>query len=560
MGKADKVIGYLKDYGFRNTIKKLYYRFDVKYVKGKKYYPITIPEKQRKYEMAYRPEKAVKISIIVPVYNTQRDFFVQMMESVIEQTYADWELCLADASDKEHIYIEEISNEYMKNDSRIKYKKLQSNNGISENSNSAVKMAHGDYIMLLDHDDMLHPSALYSVARTIDLEGAEFIYSDELSFDKTPDRIQSINLKPDFSWEMVRYNNFICHLTTFKRELFEEVGGFDKGVDGAQDYDIFLKILEKTDKVSHIQSVLYYWRIHAVSSASGNEAKPYIIKAGKEALSGHLKRKRIGYDSILSEFGHGPFYHIIYKVDKNRKVIVVAQDEKTKIELLNEVSGISKNKRYNISIIDTSELENIKKNENMFSEILKHDIVIIARNGFKVKNLIDDRKGTLLDELTGCLEPDENKAVSNTMVDYKGRYLNAGWCYDQAWGEKIRPLYRGVSIKDPGYMNRLHFRQTVSLLDGSMLAVKTDIFKKWLDTKIDFTDINSIFSRQSWFEICMNVKTEHANCIVTPYYPAIADKRKQRQLDKCKVNFRINDRDIYLNKNMEVFGKNYFLW
>ena len=561
MGKADKIIGYLKDYGFVTMLKKLYYRYDVKYVKGRKYFSIAISEEQRQREMAYMPEKPVKISIIVPLYNTPREFLIQMIESVCGQTYVDWELCLADASDNEHVYIEEIVKEYMKDDNRIKYKRLNSNEGISTNSNSAAKMADGDYIALLDHDDMLHPSALYNVAKTVESDGAEFIYSDELSFDKTPDRVQSINLKPDFSWEMIRYNNFICHLTTFKRELFEEAGGFYKGADGAQDYDIFLKMLEKTDKVSHIQKVLYYWRIHRASSASGNDAKPYIVKAGKEALSGHLKRRNVKYSSISSEFGHGPFYHIKYKTDKNRKMIVVAQDERTKYELSHKLSNDGKNNECAIYIKTISEFENMNKDKYGFlSEILKYDIVVMARKGFEIKSLLEDKSGNLFYELSGCLEPEENKAVSNTMIDEKGRYLNAGWCYEKSWNEKIRPLYRGVSVKDPGYMNRLHFRQTVSLLDGSMLAVKQDVLKKWIDKKADFEDVNDIFSRQSWFEICMQINSEHANCIVTPYYPAVVDKKKQKELRECKVNLKIENRDAYLNKNMEIFGKNYFLW
>lgn len=562
MGKADKIIGYLKDYGFINTLKKLYYRFDVKYIKGRKYFPVTISEEQRRYEETYVFEKAVKISVIVPLYNTPREYFVQMVESVRQQTYADWELCLADASDEAHIYIEEISKRYIKNDDRIKYIKLQSNNGISANSNSAAKMATGDYLALLDHDDILHPSALYNVVRTIESDEAEFIYSDELSFDKTPDRVQSINLKPDFSWETFRYNNFICHLTAFKRRLFEEVGGFDKNADGAQDYDIFLKMLERTDKVSHIQKVLYYWRIHSTSSASGNDAKPYIIKAGKEALGCHLDRRNLQYSSISSEFGHGPFYRIRYKIDTNLKVIVVTQDEKTKIELADEVSETAKSGRYNIKLKAISEFEALKKNEDIadaISEVLAHDIVIMVREGFRIKSLIDDNEETLIDELLCCLKPDENKVVSNTLIDEKGRYLNAGWCYNNSWNKKIRPLYRGVSAKDPGYMNRLHFRQTVSLLDGSMLAVKNDIFKSWINKKTKITDKDDIFSHQSWFEICMEANSEHLNCIVTPYYPGIADKRKQKEKN-CKVNIKIDEEDRYLNKNMEKFGKNYFLW
>ena len=255
VAKIGKIKGYIKDYGINYAIKKVYYRFEIKYIKGKKYCHFEISEEQRKTEEAYKSIKSIKISIIVPLFNTPKEYLIQMMESVRAQTYNNWELCLADASEKGYGYIEEIVKKYKVKDARIKYKHLGKNQGISINSNEAAKMASGEYIALLDHDDLLHPSALYYVVKTIEEDDAEFVYTDELSFDGTPNRVQSINFKPDFSWETFRYNNFICHLAAFKREMFEDVGGFSKECEGAQDYDLFFKLLEKTDKVVHIQKV-----------------------------------------------------------------------------------------------------------------------------------------------------------------------------------------------------------------------------------------------------------------------------------------------------------------
>ena len=290
MGKAAKIKGYLKDYGFTYTIKKVYNRYIIKYHKGRKYCPIDISSEERKLEEQYITHDDIKISIVVPVYNTPVSYLVPMIESVKKQTYKNWELCLADASDENGAAVEGVVKKLAQKDDRIKYKKLETNAGIGENTNRAAEMATGNYIGLLDHDDLLHPSALYNVAMAIEEHGSEFIYTDELSFDGDTRKVQSINFKPDFSWETFRYNNFICHFTVFKKELFEKAGGYRKEYDGGQDYDLFLRILEQTKKVYHIQKVLYYWRIHSASSAAGVAAKPYIVEAGRKAVEEHLRR------------------------------------------------------------------------------------------------------------------------------------------------------------------------------------------------------------------------------------------------------------------------------
>ena len=533
MGKADKVIGYLKDYGVITTIKKLYHRFNIKYRLGKKYCSFVISKEQRAAEISYHPREKIKISIIVPVYNPPKDYFEQMIESVTAQTYQNWELCLADASDSENAYIEKISEKYISQDDRIKYKKIKKNNGISSNSNEAANMATGEYIALLDHDDLLHPSALYNVATMIETERAEFIYTDELSFAGKPQRVQSINLKPDFSWETFRYNNFICHFTVFKKDIFKKAGGFHVEFEGAQDYDIFLRMLEKTKHVSHIPLVLYYWRIHENSSSSGIEAKPYIVNAGIKALEEHYKRIGLEYENIRTEFNHGPFYKTEYKMACNPKVKKIVQDESENVKNIRKIK---------------------KDIENQES-----DFVILERKKYHMYEAEEKTENLIIKELIGCLTPKENMAVSNTVLDGKGRYINAGWCYNNEWKEKFRPLYKGVSIKDAGYMNRLHFRQVVSLLDGSMLAVKSEIILKWLGKKDNEENID-IFSRQSWFEICMEVNASGGNCVVTPYYPVVSDKDNQKEMNRQKVEMNLERKDRFLNKCMEVFGKSYELW
>jgi len=231
-----------------------------------------------------------KFSIIVPLFNTPRPFLQEMIGSVLFQTYQNWELCLADGSDAEHSYVGEICMEIAGTDNRIKYKKLESNYGISGNTNECIKMATGDYISLLDHDDILHPSALYETERAICEKDAELIYTDEAIFE-SPDlySIKHIAFKADFFQRLLEISNYICHFTSFKKSVYDGLM-FDPECDGAQDYDIVLKLVERTNKIFHIKKRLYYWRSSLSSTAGSSDAKPYTWKAGKLALEKHFRR------------------------------------------------------------------------------------------------------------------------------------------------------------------------------------------------------------------------------------------------------------------------------
>ena len=190
-------------------------------------------EQQRQY-----CNPSVKFSVITPLYNTPDEFLREMIQSVLEQTYRNWELCMADGSDKEHGQVEKICREFTEKDARICYKKLGKNGGISRNTNECIDMSTGNYLVLLDHDDVLHPCALYEIAKVIEEQGADFIYSDEAKFEKIPSKFFSPNFKPDFSKDELRAHNYICHLTVFKKALLEQVGLYHPECDGSQDHDM----------------------------------------------------------------------------------------------------------------------------------------------------------------------------------------------------------------------------------------------------------------------------------------------------------------------------------
>lgn len=234
--------------------------------------------------------QTVKFSVLVPLYNTNEKYLREMIQSVKDQIYGNWELCLADGSDAEHGYVEQICLEYANADARIRYHRLEANRGISENTNACAAMATGDYIALLDHDDIYTPDALYFNAKAILETNADVLYSDEdhLALDGT-----HINpfYKPDWSPDLLYSQMYICHLLVFRRSLFEAIGGYRKEFDGSQDYDLMLRFSEETEKICHIPRVLYSWRESETSTAANAEAKPYAHISGKNALDAHLKRK-----------------------------------------------------------------------------------------------------------------------------------------------------------------------------------------------------------------------------------------------------------------------------
>lgn len=204
----------------------------------------------------------IRISILVPLYNTPEVFLREMIQSVIDQTYANWELCLADGSDPQHSNVGQLCMEYAQKDTRICYRKLEKNMGISGNTNACIEMSTGSYIALFDHDDLLHPAALHDVMKAICEKDADFVYTDEAVFE-SPDvtKITSIHFKPDFAIDNLRASNYICHLTVFRKELLEKAGGgFRSEYDGSQDHDLLLRLTAEAKCIVHIPKVLYYWR------------------------------------------------------------------------------------------------------------------------------------------------------------------------------------------------------------------------------------------------------------------------------------------------------------
>ena len=248
-----KGIRYLKHYGVRGFYARLLERFEEREVEYQEWYEKNKPSeeglaRQRKKKW----KEPVTISVLVPAYRTPEVFLRQMIESVLNQTYPHLELCIADGSG-ENISVEKVVKEYQAKDQRVRYQRLEKNEGIAGNTNAAIRMATGDYLALFDHDDLLAPNALFEVASTIEKDKADVVYTDE---DKVTSDLKEHfqpHFKPDFNPDLLCSNNYICHLFVVKRSLALKLGGQDPAYDGAQDYDFIFRCTEEADGQSSLR-------------------------------------------------------------------------------------------------------------------------------------------------------------------------------------------------------------------------------------------------------------------------------------------------------------------
>jgi O-antigen biosynthesis protein len=266
---------------------------------------------------AHRP----LISIVIPVYNPPEAFLREAIESVIAQIYPHWELCIADdASPDPHV--REILEQYQAQDSRIKVVFRQTNGHISHCSNSALELATGEYIALLDHDDLLTPDALYEVALLINRQPtADMIYSDEDKIDEQG-LLRDPFFKPDWCPDSFLSRMYTCHFGVYRRSVITAIGGFRVGLEGSQDYDLVLRFTEKTQNIFHIPKILYHWRIHNQSAASGVDAKPYAYLAAEKALREALVRRQEP-GRVLGVPGYLGHYCIRYDLPSQPMVTII---------------------------------------------------------------------------------------------------------------------------------------------------------------------------------------------------------------------------------------------
>ena len=471
---------------------------------------MTLEKIQYQMEKAKKFEYNPKISIIIPLYNTPVDLFRELLFTVECQTYSNWELCLADGSSEELTEIKKMCSK----DSRIKYKFIGENKGISGNTNEALKLATGDYIALLDHDDLLTFNALFEIVKCINKNrDVEFIYTDE-------DKIESIDsprfdpdFKPDYSPDTLISGNYITHFSIFKKELMDKLGGFRSECDGAQDFDIILRATELAgyEKIKHIPNILYHWRIHEGSTAGNSDSKLYAYESGVKAVQDHLDRLGIKAKVKINEKYRG-YYEVDYELSENPKVNILIVNKKNDFGLLAKcIEYILDNttySNYEIDILDSGTEEigtiryyyEISKNKNI--RVFKYD------DGYSYSKLINETVNKIDGEyfvefdrferpisqnwIEKILELAVRKDVGSVggKVYYVGSNIkSAGMVYGV--GDYAIYLYRNTST---GYKMRDKIICNTSILSGLCRMTKVKAFKEvsGMNEEIDFELINEV--------------------------------------------------------------------
>ena len=275
-----------------------------------------------------------RLSVVIPAYKTPERFLSAMLDSLLAQTYTNWEVCVADGSPKGE-GVERVLKRYAMKDERFRYVILGENKGISGNTNAAIEMATGDFIVLADHDDTLAPDALFECVKAINQDPEiDVVYTDEDKLDIDGGELFEPHFKPDFNPDLLTSVNYICHLFVVNHELLLEVGLFKEEFDGAQDYDFILRCTEKARKICHIPKALYHWRCHQDSTASNPESKLYAFEAGARAVKAHYDRLGIPVKSVEKGIDYG-IYHTTFEItgDPLVSVIIPNKDHSADLDL-----------------------------------------------------------------------------------------------------------------------------------------------------------------------------------------------------------------------------------
>ena len=411
----------------------------------------------------------VSFSIITPLYNTPENYLRELLESLQKQTYPKWQLCLADGSDKEHEYVGEICREYASKDSRICYEVLEENKGISENTNECLKFATGDYIGLLDHDDILHESALYEMMKVIEEEKADFLYSDEVKFSGKIEDASDFNFKPGFGKDELRAHNYICHFTVFKKSLLDQIGqAYRPEFDGSQDHDMVLRLTEKAEKIVHIPKVLYYWRVHPQSVSMNLDSKSYAVDAAIHAVSEQLERtKEPG--KVESNLPYRTIYRVHYEIPDNAGVLLI-------------LHGAEKNTEYDRAkekILEKTTYKNIRvvyanKENSTFADNVNKQIDSMEEEYAVMINVhCLPMNSDWIEEMLMFAQRKDVGVVGNKILCLDNTIYQAGIVLDNTKDEKIRFLCQGTSDEDQGYEAMLRYvRNVTAVWDGCCMFKK----------------------------------------------------------------------------------------
>ncbi len=551
-------------------------------------------ETQRREQESMEFEKKIRISILVPLYNTPKNFLTEMIDSVKAQTYQNWELCLADGSDDSHTYVGELCQQYIEKDDRILYKKLEKNEGISGNTNRCYEMATGDYIGLFDHDDILHPSALYEYMKVICDQDADYIYCDEATFrDGDIDKMITLHFKSDYAIDTLRANNYICHFSVFKRTLLEGTELFRTQFDGSQDHDMILRLTSAARKVVHVQKLLYYWRSHKGSVASDISAKTYAIEAARGAVADHLTRAGFKDFEIISTRAFETIFRIKYQLLSTPMVSVVIANKDHESDLRRCVSSIlekSTYDNYEIIIVENNSVTDeifsyysqIEKLPNVkvvtyqsdagfnYSSINNYGVrVALGEYVILLNNDTQVITPSWIEELLMYAQRDDVGAVGAKLY-YEDRTIqHAGIVIGLGAHRTAGHTHYKVNYENVGYMGKLCYAQDVTAVTGACMMVRKSIYDEAGGLSEEFAvALNDV-------DFCLRLRKQGYLNIFNPYCELyhfesqsrgldVDEKKAARYESECEVfrtkwKMELEKGDPYYNPNFSLDHSDYSL-
>ena len=579
---------YLKHYGPKEFWIRLHERFEPEEVPYGPWYEAYVPdeaalEKQRHHHFEYSP----LISVAVPAYRTPEKFLAQMIDSLLAQTYGNWELCIANGSPEDGA-MKKVLEEYTKKDSRIRVSELTEKKGIAGNTNAALEMARGEFVGLLDHDDLLAPNALYEIVRALDEDRTlDAVYTDEDKVTTELDEHFQPHLKPDFNLDLLRSNNYICHFFVVRRSIVQKVGGFRQEFDGAQDHDFIFRCIETAEKVGHIPEILYHWRTHKASTADNPASKMYAFDAGKRAIEAHLKRT--GTEGTVSHTPDLGFFRVKYPVQGQPlvSIIIPNKDEKETLKAcIDSIREKTEYPNYEIIIVEnnstTDEIFQYYKELSQDPRIRllrwKKEFNYSAINNYGVRHangeylLFLNNDVTVITpgwirELLGVCQRPEVGAAGVKLIYPDDTIQHAGCVI--GLGGIAGHMFVDMPANRTGYLHKASILQDMSAVTAACMMMKRTAFEE----AGGFTEKLSVAFND--VDLCLKVRKNHKLIVYDPYVQLYHMESKTRGAEDNKEKVRrfqeeieymrcqwidiLKKGDPYYNKNLSLTKWNYSL-
>ena len=513
---------------------------------GTKSFP-NAEERRREEETVFPRE--IKISVLVPLYNTPEKFLREMIDSVVTQSYKNWELCLADGSDDKHTDVGRICQEYIEKDSRIKYQKIEKNLGISGNTNVCFSMATGNFIGLFDHDDVMHPSLLFECVKTVCEKDADYVYTDEATFTSPNlNDLIVLHFKPDYSPDNLRANNYICHFSMFDADLLKKTGLFRPEYDGSQDHDMILRLTEEAKHVCHIPKILYYWRSHPNSVAADIGAKTYAIDAAKRAVHDHM-RDYYGIEvEVESTRAFPTIFQIKYPINGEPLISIVIPNKDHVEDLRRCITSIEKKstwKNYEIVVVENNSVEQSIRDYYKELESDPKVKIVTYEGGFnysRINNVgVKETKGEyllFLNNDTEVISPDwmeqllmyaqrkDVGAVGAKLYYADNTIQHAGVVIGLGAHRSAGHTHYKMPREHLGYMGRLCYAQDVTAVTGACLMVKKSIYEEVDGLDESFTiSLNDV-------DLCLKIREKGYLNIFTPFAELYHYESKTRGMEE----------------------------